>query len=426
MPKFLLLLFSALFLLGCEEDKTTVLRETPETPKPEVNNLAQPEVKYEAASVSESQKDALVKGSNDFAFDLYKCFADPSKSVFFSPYSVSSAMGMLTLGARGETENELKKVLRFQDGGAQLGSEFKELRESIVSSNEKFTMTDANSLWLNVGFKMLESYGNAVKEFFGGQAETINFADNKAAAKKINSWIEDHTRKLIKDMIQPDALGPSTRLVLVNAVSFLAKWQVEFEEGGTRSLNCQDCQGRTAKADLMRQESYLSVADLEGVKAVELDYLGAKYSFLALMPDDPAAFPTFVKGLDSGVVEKYTKALASEDVILLFPKFDTEYSQSLTDIFKKMGLSLSFTDSADFSGISKEGLCVSDVIHKAKIKVYESGTEAAAATAVMVKCTGIAMKRPKEFRFNKPFVYMIREKATGAILFMGHYTVQGK
>ncbi len=91
-----------------------------------------------------------------------------------------------------------------------------------------------------------------------------------------------------------------------------------------------------------------------------------------------------------------------------------------------MGLSVSFTDSADFGGISREGLCVSDVIHKAKIKVYESGTEAAAATAVMVKCTGIAMKRPKEFRFNKPFVYMIREKATGAILFMGHYTVQGK
>ena len=121
------------------------------------------------------------------------------------------------------------------------------------------------------------------------------------------------------------------------------------------------------------------------------------------------------------------KALKNEDVVLYFPKFTTEYSQSLVPIFKNMGLASPFTYSADFTGISlKEQLFVSEILHKAIVKVYETGTEAAAATAVMVKCTGMNMKKPKEIRFNKPFVYLIREKETGAILFLGHYTVKAE
>lgn len=436
MNKILLSLIMALALCGCEKEAPAALasQETPSAqPASEVS--ADPAPAAQTASVAETpvgpataeQVSALVKGDNAFAWELFKQLADPKQPVFFSPYSISSAMAMLSLGAKGETEKQLLETLAFPDKGPLLGKEFQKLRESLVSSDERFTMTDANSLWLNIGFDVLSSYAQSLKEFFSGEARSIEFAKNKEAAATINNWISDHTRNLIKDLISPEALSADTRLVLVNAVSFLAKWETPFDEDGTRKYSLMDCTGRAGKGELMRQEGMINAAEVDGVTAVELNYAGRKYSLLAMMPQDVAKFASWEKNIDDAYIENITKSLKRENAVLMFPKFTTEYSQSLVSVFKDMGLASPFSYGADFTGISlKEQLLVSEIIHKAIVKIYETGTEAAAATAVMVKCTGMAMKPPKEIRFNKPFVYLIREKETGAILFLGHYTVKAE
>lgn len=436
MNKILLSLIMALALCGCEKEAPAALA-TQETPsaQPASAVSADPAPAAQTASVAETpvgpataeQVSALVKGDDAFAWELFKQLADPKQPVFFSPYSISSAMAMLTLGAKGETEKQLLETLAFPDKGPLLGKEFQKLRESLVSSDERFTMTDANSLWLNIGFDVLSSYAQSLKEFFSGEARSIEFAKNKEAAATINNWISDHTRNLIKDLISPEALSADTRLVLVNAVSFLAKWETPFDEDGTRKYSLMDCTGRAGKGELMRQEGMINAAEVDGVTAVELNYAGRKYSLLAMMPQDVAKFASWEKNIDDAYIENITKSLKRENAVLMFPKFTTEYSQSLVSVFKDMGLASPFSYGADFTGISlKEQLLVSEIIHKAIVKIYETGTEAAAATAVMVKCTGMAMKPPKEIRFNKPFVYLIREKETGAILFLGHYTVKAE
>lgn len=430
MNKIMLSLILALALCGCEKEAPAALA-TQEVPaaQPAATVVADPTPAAEvpAGPATAEQAAALVKGNNAFAWEIFKQLADPAKPVFFSPYSISSAMAMLTLGAKGETEKQLKETLAFPDKGTLLGKEFQKLRGDLVSGNEKFTMTDANSLWLNVGFDVLASYSQALKELFEGEARTLDFSKSKEAASTINKWVSGHTRDLIKDLISPDALGGDTRLVLVNAVSFLAKWELQFDEDATRKYSLMDYMGRAGKGELMQQDSFLDVAEVDGVTAVELNYVGKKYSFLAMMPNDVAKFAAWEKKIDDDYVSDILKALKNEDVVLYFPKFTTEYSQSLVPIFKNMGLASPFTYSADFTGISlKEQLFVSEILHKAIVKVYETGTEAAAATAVMVKCTGMNMKKPKEIRFNKPFVYLIREKETGAILFLGHYTVKAE
>ncbi|MBR6462688.1 serpin family protein [bacterium] len=431
MNKIMLSLILALALCGCEKEAPAALatQETPPAAQPAATVAADPTPAAEvpAGPATAEQAAALVKGNNAFAWEIFKQLADPAKPVFFSPYSISSAMAMLTLGAIGETEKQLKETLAFPDKGTLLGKEFQKLRGDLVSGNEKFTMTDANSLWLNVGFDVLASYSQALKDLFEGEARILDFSKSKEAASTINKWVSSHTRDLIKDLISPDALGGDTRLVLVNAVSFLAKWELQFDENATRKYSLMDYMGRAGKGELMQQDSFLDVAEVDGVTAVELNYVGKKYSLLAMMPNDVAKFAAWEKRIDDDYVSDILKALKNEDVVLYFPKFTTEYSQSLVPIFKNMGLASPFTYSADFTGISlKEQLFVSEILHKAIVKVYETGTEAAAATAVMVKCTGMNMKKPKEIRFNKPFVYLIREKETGAILFLGHYTVKAE
>lgn len=430
MNKILLSLIMALALCGCEKEAPAALapQETPAAqPAAVAASDPAPVADVPAGPATAEQAAALVKGNNAFAWEIFKQLADPEQPVFFSPYSISSAMAMLTLGAKGETEKQLQETLAFPDKGTLLGKEFQKLRGDLVSDNEKFTMTDANSLWLNVGFDVLSSYSKALKELFEGEARTLDFSKSKEAASTINKWVSGHTRDLIKDLVSPDALGGDTRLVLVNAVSFLAKWELQFDENATRKYSLMDYKGRAGKGELMQQDSFLDVADVDGVTAVELNYVGGKYSLLAMMPQDVAKFASWEKRIDDDYVSGIVKALKNEDVVLYFPKFTTEYSQSLVPVFKNMGLASPFSYSADFTGISlKEQLFVSEILHKAIVKVYETGTEAAAATAVMVKCTGMAMKKPKEIRFNKPFVYLIREKETGAILFLGHYTVKAE
>ncbi|MBR5901404.1 serpin family protein [bacterium] len=429
-PIMLFAFACSLMLCGCEEETPAAAIPEGDAREPEAVAEAVKEIKTLEAAPAEAkdaQVAALAQGNNAFAWEMFARICDPEKPVFFSPFSISTAMAMLTLGAKGETLGELKETMCYPDKGELLGLEFQGLNAKIASQNEFFTMTSANSLWLNRNFELLETYRNALKRCFSGEASVLDFSKNKEAASTINKWVSDNTRGMIKDLISPEALDAMTRLVLVNAVSFLGKWETEFDEDGTRKQTFQDYKGRAAKQEMMRLEANVITAEKDGVVAVELPYLGDKFSLIALMPEDGSKFAAWEKTLNQDLVKSICSELKRENIVLYFPKFETETSLQLVPEFQNLGLKLAFTGSADFTGISiKEGLCVSDIIHKAKIKVYETGTEAAAATAVMVKCTGMNMKRPREVRFNKPFVYLIQEKTTGSILFLGHFTVIGK
>ena len=420
----------SLALCGCEEENSPTPIPGNDAKEPETVREAVKEIKTLEAIPAEAKEDqvlALANGNNAFAWEMFAQICNPEIPVFFSPYSISTAMAMLTLGAKGDTLGELKETMCYPDKGDLLALEFQGLSQKIASQNEFFKMTSANSVWLNKNFELLENYRNTLKRCFSGEAAVLDFSKSKEAASKINKWVSDNTRGMISDLVSPDALNAMTRLVLVNAVSFLGKWETEFDSDGTRQQSCQDYKGRGAKQEMMKLEANVITAEKDGVVAVELPYLGGKFSLVALMPEDGSKFAAWEKTLNQDAVKSICSELKREKIVLYFPKFETETSLGLVPAFKKLGLELPFTGSADFSGMSeKEGLCVSDIIHKAKIKVYETGTEAAAATAIMVKCTGINMNRPREVRFNKPFVYLIKEKTTGNILFLGHFTVIGK
>ena len=426
MNKLFLLLLAGVFLCGCEEDQIQPpQKDTPNNliekqSVKEIEKVKEKEPKAPPIAATQEQAQALVAGNNAFAFEIFKTIA-PEGNFVFSPYSISFAMGLATVGAAGKTASELQEVLAFPDQGELLAKEFNLVYDKTVSQAEGFQFACANSLWLNENFKLNESYQKLVQENFHGEAETLPFdRDSKKSADRINSWISDNTLKLIQNLLTPEQVG-GTRLILVNAVSFLAKWESYFEARGTHDQNFRLENGTDIKVPLMYRDGTVAFGRTNGVLALEMNYRGGKYSMLVLMPEEVEKFRAFEKDLDAEKLNLYLSSIGYENAKLFFPKFEISWGDSLVASFQKLGLNLPFSGGADFSGLTTaERLYISDIIHRAVIKVDEEGTKAAAVTAIMAKAT--AIMRQEIVRINKPFVYLIREKETGSILFLGHFT----
>jgi serine protease inhibitor len=377
-----------------------------------------------AAEPAKVDPAAVVKGNNRFAFELYQRLRHEEGNLFLSPYSISTALAMTSAGARGKTAEQMASVLHFppQD---ELHSSLARLMHTINAGGAKkgYQLSTANALWGAKDCPFRPEFLKLAKQYYGADLTNLDFSgDPEGARRIINQWVEKETQDKIKDLIAQGVLQPDTRLVLTNAIYFKGNWDRPFQKERTREQVFRTPNGAKPKAPLMNQTEHYGYTETEELQALELSYTGKELALLVLLPkkDDLAGLEQkLTADLVAGIVGK----LRQQTVIATLPKFKTTAQFELAPTLAKMGMSLAFSRDADFSGMtqSQERVAISNVIHKAFVDVNEEGTEAAAATAVVVtRASAIAPAKPiPVLRADHPFVYLIRDVRNGSILFLG-------
>lgn len=371
--------------------------------------------------------EGVSQGNNRFAMELYgmACQADQTSNIFFSPLSISSALAMTYAGARGQTAEEMNDVLHFGTEPGDIGEEFAVLLGSMSSgtlqgadSGEPFTLSIANGLWVADGFALLPSYVQEMQSRFDAAVENLDFIGAPEASREtINGWIADKTLDRITNLIPSGMLDQETRVVLTNAVYFKASWDKPFEEAVTSDGRFMLADGSATVVPMMTQTEFFDYVSTEGCSAVELPYAGGGASMLILLPDGD--IESFQQDLDTGKLTTIRSRMSRVNILLTMPRFEFTRSMQLGQILREMGMEMPFQGSADFSGITGQpNLYISEVMHKAFVKVDEEGTEAAAATAVIMNITAMPPP-PVEMTVNRPFIFLIIDEQTGSIVFMG-------
>jgi serpin B len=279
----------------------------------------------------------------------------------------------------------------------------------------------ANALWGQVGFTFLPDFLDTLALNYGAGMQLLDFTkDPESARNTINQWVSKETEKKINDIIPPGAIDTLTRLVLSNAIYFKAYWQSEFSKDATQNDAFHLLEGGTITVPMMKQKSSFRNAAIEGLQAVELPYAGGQLSMLVLLPED-GKFNEVSGKLDLSTLDGLINSLEYKEVNLTLPKFTFEYNLGLNGYLKQLGMTEAFDPTlADFSGMDgAKDLYISDVLHRAFVAVDEAGTEAAAATVVIMDVTSMPVEQPIEFKADRPFIFAIRDNATGTLLFLG-------
>jgi len=294
---------------------------------------------------------------------------------------------------------------------------------NAVQKKGQVKLSVANSLWPQQDYKLLKSFLSLVREHYGASVTPLDFRASEPARKMINIWVEDKTNQKIKDLIPGGVLSAATRLVLVNAIYFKGNWTSPFKAEETKEQPFRLQSGQTVQAPLMFQQKHLSYAEDDELQSLELPYAGDDLFMIVLLPRKADGLASLESSLSPANLAKWTQAMSSSDVKVYLPKFKMTCRFSLNDTLKAMGMSNAFDQAqADFSGMDgSRNLFISAAVHKAFVEVNEQGTEAAAATGIAMGLTALP-RRPIEFRADHPFIFLIRERSTGSILFIGRVT----
>ncbi|MBN2292825.1 MAG: serpin family protein [Pirellulales bacterium] len=374
-------------------------------------------------------RNALVKGGNQFAIDLYgKLRKDQAnKNLFFSPMSISTAMGMVEAGARGKTAEEIARTMHFTLPQSQLHPACRSLLEIIQSPGE-CELSIANRLWAQRGHKFLEDFLNITKQQYGAECGLVDFAgDSNGARLEINSWAAKHTRDRIRDLIRPGLLSTDTCLVLTNAIYFKGPWLKPFDARNTKLASFFTDDGEKQVEMMTMKDPLCRYTEIEeeGLQILQKPYHGRQdLSMTILLPRrEPESLAKLEAALSQDKLTTWSKQLKTQAVKVSMPKFQMETYYSLKDQLSELGMPMAFTPKADFSGMDGTlELLLSFAVHKTFIAVDEKGTEAAAATAIGAKRGGKhPSSPPPEFRADHPFVFLISDNRTGSILFLGRF-----
>ncbi|MFC1738393.1 serpin family protein [Planctomycetota bacterium] len=394
-----------------------------------------------AATSKRPAQQIVVEGNNKFALELYAKLQSEEGNLFFSPYSISTALAMTYAGARGETQKQMARVLHFptvpNDVNYQVeksGSEKQLLEQSefhrefggIIKNlnsrgrQEKYELAVANALWGQDGYEFLKEFLELLEVNYGGGLNEVGFVnDAEAARQKINSWVQQQTNEKIKDLIGKGVLDAMTRLVLTNAIYFKGSWARQFEQEQTSKAPFYPAAGKQIDVPLMHQQAKFNYAQTEDLQVLELPYVDDELSMIILLPKERGGIEKIENKLTEENLCSWLGELRNREVTVFIPKFKMTRKFMLADVLKSMGMADAFSGSADFSGMTGErDLFISAVIHKAYVDVNEEGTEAAAATAVVMRLTSVGPKIPV-FRADHPFIFLIRDNLTGGILFIG-------
>jgi serpin B len=366
---------------------------------------------------------ALVAGNTEFALDLYGVLFDGDGNLFVSPHSLSVALAMTYAGARGETERQMAEVLHFSLPQAQLHPAFNALDQALAGGGQDepqaSQLRSVNALWGQEGDTFLEPFLDTLAENYGAGMQLVDFRQAEEARGQINHWGSEQTGNRIDELLPPGALDSETALVLTNAAHFQAEWLKPFAEEATHEASFTLLDGGQVMVPTMEQVADLGYAELPGVQAVELPYAGGQLSMVILLPDE-GNFDSFAQALDADQLEPILGALAPTSLRLALPKFRYDAGFELRDALTDLGMVDAFGDPADFSGIDgTHELFIEQVYHQAFVDVDEAGTEAAAASAVAMARKG-ALQAEQDVRVERPFLFLIRDTNTNAILFLGH------
>jgi serpin B len=377
--------------------------------------------------VSEADLGTLVDGNNGFAFDLYQVLRQNGENLFYSPYSISEALAMTYAGARGETEKDMAEALQFTLPQERLHTAFNSLDLQLKQrgqgakgkDDEGFRLHVVNAIWGQKDYQFLGQFLDVLAQNYGAGLRLLDFINETEPSRiTINKWVSDQTEERIKDLIPQGAIDELTRLVLTNAIYFNAAWQYPFAETATADGPFFLLNGSNVTVPMMRQTESLRYTEGTNYQAVELPYDGRELSMVILLPK-VGQFEAFEQSLDAEVVKGIIDRLEGGQVALTMPKFEYEYSLGLKKALATLGMGVAFTPDADLSGMDgKRDLLIQDVIHKAFVSVDEAGTEAAAATAVIVGATAMPAQ-PVEVKIDRPFIFLIRDIPTGSIIFVG-------
>jgi len=415
----LLLLLALALLTGCGPGQAV---EAQDVARSDVERISAPDVPGDDLQ-------AVVSGNSEFALDLYQVLRERNGNLFLSPHSISTALAMTYAGARGETATQMADTLHFNLPQERLHAAFNALDLALEPNDEPsgevhpFTLNIANSLWGERSYTFLPEFLDLLARNYGAGMRLTDFAGQpEASRRKINDWVAEQTEDKIQNLIRAGLITPDTRLVLVNAIYFNAPWLYPFEEELTEDASFMLLDGSEVTVPMMRWAEPENVGYLrgEGFQAVELPYQAGDARMLILVPDE-GSFASFEAGLTAEQIKAIVDNLSYESVRLSLPKFSFESQFELKEILAAMGMPAAMDPSqADFSGMDgTRNLSISEVVHKAFVDVDEEGTEAAAATAVIMVEAAMPLDQAIEVTVDRPFITLIRDTETGALLFVG-------
>jgi serpin B len=377
----------------------------------------------------------LVAGHNAFALDLYGRLKGAGGNLLFSPYSIHSALAMTRAGAAGETAAQMDRVLHLPSSG--MATAWKALVGLVSTAPQvvdhgpegrkqvaAYSLSVANALWGQRGFPFVPAYRALLKDAFGAELTDVDFAQGPLVRRQINDWVLSKTHQKIKDLIPDGMPTADTRLALVNAIHFLAQWDEPFTERATELKDFTDEKGQVVKVRMMRRSAWFRSFEDQDARVLAIPYKGGAAEMLLVLPKDPAGLAALEAGLTPARVAAWGQRKEGGKTALELPRFKFEAATDLSRTLVAMGMPDAFAAStADFSGMAshpQEPLFIGVVLHKAFIAVDEKGTEAAAATAVMMRAGSAPNPdEPVPFVCDRPFLFFLRHVSTGALLFAG-------
>ncbi len=420
--------------VACDELVANITEEpTGQSPEPTSEDLRSAKNRAAPAATDAELAD-LVRGNSAFTFDLYQNLREEEGNLFYSPYSISLALAMTYAGARGDTERQMAETLRFLPAQEDLHPAFNALDLELASrgkgaegdDDQGFSLNVVNAIWGQRGCNFRPEFLDVLGESYGAGLRPLDFLGAPESSRTtINDWVSEQTEGRIEDLIPEDVISPETVLVLTNAIYFNAAWLHRFDPQDTRDGQFHLTDGSTLNVPMMSQTEMFGYASGDGYQVLELPYAGRELSMVILLPDR-GRFSEFEGSLDADVVNGAVSRLSPTSISLTMPKFEFESSFSLVESLKAMGMSDAFDKStADLSGLGISECpggggnpFISDVVHKAFVLVEEEGTEAAAATGVVVEAES-ARPQPIEVSVDRPFIFLIRDRETNSILFVG-------
>ncbi len=366
-------------------------------------------------SLPKSEK--VIASNTDFAFSIFKEIAndETADNFMISPVSASLALGMVYNGAENETKNAFDEVFNYGDASLE---EVNGINQSLITyltenvSGTQFSI--ANSIWMNQNFTFYDDFTSLNKKYYDAEVQNLDFSDPKTL-KMINNWVSDKTRKKIPTIL--DRIGSSDVLFAINALYFKSDWKYKFKEDNTKSLPFYPENASTKNVPMMNMTENLSYTANDLFSSVILPYKSDKFNMVLYLPNTDKNLDNVINALTAVNYEKWKAQYATQEVILSLPKFTFSYEKKFNNALENIGLGIAFTDAADFSKMSSIATQISFVLQKTFIEVNEKGTEAAAATVVGMINTSVPIQHV--FKVNRPFLFLITEKTTNAICFMG-------
>lgn len=417
--RWLLPLLAALTLAGCSQEPGDSEAAEPAPGK----LVSSDKPRSSGQDVPTGEIAELTAGSADLGADLYRKVAQPGENLLLSPFSISKALAMMYAGARGSSEEQMRLTLHFTLSQERLHASMNALDLALSAhtkpkEGEKAPpeLRSVNASWGQEGLTFDPAYLDVLASYYGTGMHMVDFKNESSAIRsQINEWVEGQTNRRIQDLVPPDAVTADTRLLLVNALYFKSGWKFPFDDKRTQSAPFQLMEGGDQPVSMMRGDATLLHTQGDGFDAVGIPYAGGEFRMLVIVPSS-GRFTEIESRLSAAFLNEVRGSLEPRLMSLGLPKFQFDQAFSLSQVLKDLGMVAPFGNDADLSGVTSAArLRISHVEHKAFMAVNEWGTEAAAATAV----GAVDVSLPEPFIVDRPFLFLIEDIQTRAVLFMG-------